>query len=212
MIKEELYVINTDGERYALDIPSPSGITLKWVSNLFSDISKLTCSYSYTFKLPMTAKNRRVLDIADDIRHTSSFAKVTVDAEFFVNGICLCPNANLYVSEVSTSSFSCVMTWRVLKAFEKMKSDSININELPSVGTFIWKTGDDDLMYGYPSHTNKNTDNILYPNYDAGIPYEDGTPPKPVMPVYRLLQLINEFYGVKFVLGREISENMGLLP
>lgn len=212
MIKEELYVINTDGERYALDIPSPSGITLKWVSNLFSDISKLTCSYSYTFKLPMTAKNRRVLDIADDIRHTSSFAKVTVDAEFFVNGICLCPNANLYVSEVSTSSFSCVMTWRVLKAFEKMKSDSININELPSVGTFIWKTGDDDLMYGYPSHTNKNTDNILYPNYDAGIPYEDGTPPKPVMPVYRLLQLINEYYGVKIVLGREISENMGLLP
>ncbi len=212
MIKEELYVINERGERYSLDLPSPSGITLKWVSNLFSDISKLTCSYSYTFKLPMTAKNRRVLDIADDIRHGSSFARITVDAEFLVNGICLCPNANLYVSEVSNSSFSCVMTWRVLKAFEEMKSNSIDINELPSIGTFTWKTGDDDLVYGYPANTHKNTDNILYPNYDAGLPYEDGTPPKPVVPVYRLVQLINEYYGVKIVLGREITEKMGLLP
>lgn len=212
MVKEELYVINEKGEKYSLDMPNPSGITLKWVSNLFSDLSKLTCSYSYTFKLPLTMKNRRVLDLVDDIRHTSSFARVTVDAEFFINGVCLCPNANLYVSEVSTSSISCVMTWRVLKAFEKMKSDSVNINELPSVGTFTWKTGDNELVYGYPSKDLKNTDNILYPNYDAGLPYEEGTPPKPVVPVYRLLQLVNEYYGVKIVLGREITESMGLLP
>ena len=95
MIKEELYIIK-DGEKYNLDLPTPSGITLKWVSNLFSDISKLTCSYSYTFKLPMTANNRRVLNIADDIRHSSVFARISVDAEFYINGVCLCPNANLH--------------------------------------------------------------------------------------------------------------------
>ncbi len=211
MIKEELYVIK-DGERCELDLPSPSGITLKWVSNLFSDISKLTCSYSYTFNLPMTANNRRVLDIADDIRHASSFARVKIDAEFLVNGVCLCPNANLYVSEVGQSAFSCVLTWRVLKAFETMKSDSIDINELPSIGTFTWKTGDDDLIYGKPSNSLKNTDSILYPNYDAGVPYEDGVPPKPVVPVYRLVQLINDYYGTKILLGREIKSGMGLLP
>lgn len=211
MIKEELYIIK-NGERYILDLPNPSGITLKWVSNLFADISKLTCSYSYTFKLPMTETNRRVLDVVDDIRHTSSFARISVGAEFYINGVCLCPNANLHVSEIGTSSFSCVMTWRVLKAFEKMKSDSIKLNELPSIGTFIWKSGDDSLIYGLPTHGQKNTENILYPNYDAGIPYEDGVPPKPVVPVYRLVQLINDYYGVKFVLGHEVSEAMGLLP
>lgn len=211
MIKEELYIIK-DGEKYNLDLPSPSGITLKWVSNLFSDISKLTCSYSYTFKLPMTAKNRRVLDIADDIRHSSAFARISVDAEFYINGVCLCPNANLHVSEIGASSFSCVMTWRVLKAFEKMKSDSIKLNELPSIGTFVWKTGDDSLIYGLPTHNQKNTENILYPNYDAGIPYTNGVPPKPVVPIYRLIQLINNHYGVKFALGRELTDSMGLLP
>lgn len=212
MNKEELYIINSNGERLTLDLPSPSGITLKWVSNLFADISKITCSYSYTFKLPMTANNRRVLDIADDIRHTSTFSKASFDAEFYINGICLCPNANLHISEVGTSSFSCVMTWKVLKAFEKMKSNSVKLNELPSLGTFTWKTGDDSLIYGYPTHNIKNTENILYPNYDAGVPYEDGTPPKPVVPIYRLVQLINDYYGVKFVLGHELTEGMGLLP
>lgn len=211
MIKEELYIIK-DGEKCNLDLPTPSGITLKYVSNLFSDISKLTCSYSYTFKLPMTAKNRRVLDIADDIRHSSAFARISVDAEFYINGVCLCPNANLHVSEIGASSFSCVMTWRVLKAFEKMKSDSIKLNELPSIGTFVWKTGDDSLIYGLPTHNQKNTENILYPNYDAGIPYTNGVPPKPVVPIYRLIQLINNHYGVKFALGRELTDSMGLLP
>lgn len=211
MIKEELYIIK-DGEKYNLDLPTPSGITLKWVSNLFSDISKLTCSYSYTFKLPMTANNRRVLDIADDIRHSSAFARISVDAEFYINGVCLCPNANLHVSEIGASSFSCVMTWRVLKAFEKMKNDSIKLNELPSIGTFVWKTGDDSLIYGLPTHNQKNTENILYPNYDAGIPYTNGVPPKPVVPIYRLIQLINNHYGVKFALGRELTDSMGLLP
>lgn len=211
MIKEELYIIK-DGEKYNLDLPTPSGITLKWVSNLFSDISKLTCSYSYTFKLPMTANNRRVLDIADDLRHSSAFARISVDADFYINGVCLCPNANLHVSEIGASSFSCVMTWRVLKAFEKMKSDSIKLNELPSIGTFVWKTGDDSLIYGLPTHNQKNTENILYPNYDAGIPYTNGVPPKPVVPIYRLIQLINNHYGVKFALGRELTDSMGLLP
>lgn len=211
MIKEELYIIK-DGEKYELDLPTPSGITLKWVSNLFSDISKLTCSYSYTFKLPMTAKNRRVLDIADDIRHSSSFARISVDAEFYINGVCLCPNANLHISEIGVSSFSCVMTWRVLKAFEKMKNDSIKLNELPSIGTFVWKTGDNSFIYGLPTHNQKNTENILYPNYDAGIPYTNGVPPKPVVPMYRLIQLINNHYGVKFSLGRELTDSMGLLP
>lgn len=211
MIKEELYIIK-GGEKYNLDLPSPSGITLKWVSNLFSDISKLTCSYSYTFKLPMTANNRRVLDIADDIRHSSAFARISVDAEFYINGVCLCPNANLHVSEIGASSFSCVMTWRVLKAFEKMKNDSIKLNELPSIGTFVWKTGDNSLIYGLPTHNQKNTENILYPNYDAGIPYTNGVPPKPVVPIYRLIQLINNHYGVKFALGRELTDSMGLLP
>ena len=211
-MKEELYIYTSDTTREQLDIPSPSGITLKWENNLFCDISKLTCSHSYTFKLPMTQRNIRLLDLANDIRHQSAMVRIKVKAEFYINGVCLCPNANLYVSEVSDTAFSCVMTWRVLKAFETLKNSPDNINDLPSVGNFTWKDGDETLVYGYPSDTWKNTDNVLYPAYDPGLPYEQGTPPKPVVPVYRLIQMINAHFGVKFDIGRALASGMGTLP
>ena len=211
-MKEELYIYTPDGSRELLDLPVPSGITLKWVNNLFSDISKLTCSHSYTFKLPFTQRNIRLLDLANDIRHHSKMIRKRVDADFYINGVCLCPNANLYVSEVGDKTFSCVLTWRVLKAFETLKSSGITLNQLPSLGRFIWRDDDDEFQYGGLSNKLGNMDDILYPDYDAGIPHEKGTPPKPVVPVYRLIQMINEKFGVKFEIGRQISRGMGLLP
>ena len=211
-MKEELYIYTPDGSRELLDLPVPSGITLKWVNNLFSDISKLTCSHSYTFKLPMTQKNIRALDMANDIRHHSKMIRKRVYADFYINGVCLCPNANLYVSEVGDKTFSCVMTWRVLKAFEMLKSSSLKLNELPSLGTFTWKDDDNSLHYGQPSNLLGNDADILYPNYDAGVPHEEGTPPKPVVPIYRIIQMINEYFGVKFDIGRCISQGMGIMP
>lgn len=207
MIKEELYIIK-DGEKYNLDLPTPSGITLKWVSNLFSDISKLTCSYSYTFKLPMTANNRRVLDVVDDIRRDSLIAKKSIQAEFYINGVCLCPNANLYVSEIN-SAYSCVMTWRVLKAFEKLKSDNGKLTELQSLGHITWGK---DEVYGGTDDATSNMDSVVYPDYDAGVPHESGTPPKPCVPIYKIIQMINEKYGVMFNIGKYISQGMGKKP
>lgn len=207
MINEELYITTADG-REKLDLPSPSGITLKWVSNLFNDISKLTCSYSYTFKLPMTAKNRRVLGIAEDIRRESSFVKKAVSAEFYINGVCLCPNANLYVSEIGTA-YSCVMTWRVLKAFEKLKSDKAKLTELPSLGRITWGNRE---VYGGTSDQSSNMDAVVYPDYDAGVPHEENTPPKPCVPVYRLIQMINDTYDVRFNIGTPLASGMGKKP
>ena len=211
-MKEELYIYTPDGTRAMLDLPVPSGITLKWVNNLFTDISKLTCSHSYTFKLPMTQNNVRVLDMANDIRHKSKMIRKRVAADFYIEGVCLCPNANLYVSEVGDNTFSCVMTWRVLKAFETMKNNSVLLNELPSLGRFVWRDDDNDLHYGLPTEKLSNMSELLYPDYDAGVPHEEGTPPKPVVPIFKLIQMINEVYGVKFRIGREVTQGMGTLP
>ena len=210
-MKEELYIYTSDSTREKLDLPVPSGITLKWVNNLFTDISKLTCSHSYTFKLPITQNNVRVLDMANDIRHHSKMIRKRVDADFFINGVCLCPNANLYVSEIGDTTFSCVLTWRVLKAFETLKGSQLKLNELPSVGLFTWQENNGSFQYGYPSGKWSNMADLLYPDYDAGVPHEDGMPPKPVVPVYRLIQTINDVFGVKFDIGRQISEGMGIL-
>lgn len=210
MIKEELYVI-IGGERKRLDLHSPSGITLKWVSNLFNDLSKLTCSYSYTFNLPMTKNNREVLDMCEDIRTDSKLPRKLIDAEFYINGICLCPNANLYIDKIQ-KEYSCVMTWRVLRAFQTLKDSGLKLSDLPFEGKVYWgHDGEQGIVYGKPTTPYKNTDNLVYPDYDAGYPHTYNTPPKPCMPIYRIVQMINEYFGTQFVIGKEIN-NMGALP
>lgn len=210
-MKEELYLY-TDNGREPLDLSSPSGITLKWTSNLFGDLSKLSCSYSYTFKLPLTARNTRLLGAADDIRTHTAMKRIKSTAEFLINGISLCPNANLYLSDVSNTGFSCVLTWNILTPFETLKSAGTKLNELPTIGKFIWQSPNETFSYGSKSNVLSNTDEILYPFYDAGIPFENDTPPKPVVPVYRLIQRINDFFGVHFDIGRALSGGMGMEP
>ena len=210
-MKEELYIMK-DGERKRLDLQNPSGITLKWVSNLFSDLSKMTCSYSYTFKLPMTRNNMDVFDLAEDIRHDSAFTGKRLDAEFLMNGVSICPNANLYISEIGKNTYSCVMTWGVLKGFQKLKESTLKINELGDLGSIFWQDDDVSFQYGRPSRKLKNTDDLVYPDYDAGCPHYDGTPPKPCMPIYRLIQIINETFGVKFSIGKKLEADFGVMP
>lgn len=93
---EELYVYDKNGVRQSVDLTTPSGITLKWVSNLFNSLDKVSCSYSYTFKIPMTRHNREIFDFAEDVRHNSEMLGKKVKAEYVQNGIPFFKNGNLY--------------------------------------------------------------------------------------------------------------------
>lgn len=129
MVNEELYII-VNGERKKLDLPSPSGITLNFVSNLFNDLSKINSSYSYTFKLPRTANNVRVLELVDDVRADGRFTRIKNEAEFIYNGVPLLKSASLYVSEVTGNDISAVMTWGVNKGLQEITRLDISLNEL----------------------------------------------------------------------------------
>ena len=86
-MKEELYIYTKDGVRKNIDLNTPSGITLKWVSNLFNSLDKVNCSYSYTFNIPMTRHNREVFDNAEDVRHISNLLGYKMKCEYIQNGI-----------------------------------------------------------------------------------------------------------------------------
>ena len=129
MVKEELYII-VDGERKQLDLTSPSDITLNFVSNLFNDLSKINASYSYTFKLPRTANNVRVLEIADDVRANGKFTCIKNDAEYIYDGVSLFSNANLYISGVEEESISAVLTWDVNKGLQELNKRDMSLREL----------------------------------------------------------------------------------
>lgn len=194
---EELYIID-GSKRLKVDLSTPSGITLNFKSNIFGDLSKITCSYSYTFKLPLTANNRRVFDNADDIRCFSNKIRKRLRAEYIQNGIPLFSNANLYIDSTE-SCFNAVMTWGVIDGLQKIKDNDISIRKLPLVAKPIFGPCNSKI------EEYKNTSDFVQPLYNAGLPYITETGwknqyntwavfPLPAIPLYRLIQVICEYY------------------
>lgn len=218
---EELYVIK-DEDRMLLDLNTPSGITLNFKSNLFGDLSKIGSSYSYTFKLPMTINNRIILDNAEEIRHRSNMIRKRLKAEFYQNGVNLFTNANLYISELAGDSYSAVLTWDVNDSFEKLKNDDVSITKLEIPNKGVVQTGKVRTLPCLESFS--NIDDSLNVVYNCGLPFysfdvnssvspgnfpnhitNSGAYPLPVVPVYRILKLIEAKFGIKCRLGRSMS-------
>lgn len=220
-MKEDLYALTDSGFK-RVDLNEPSGIQLNFKSNMFGDLSKVTCSHSYTFKLPMTVNNRRIFDYAEDIRHQSGMIRKRIVASYIQNGINLFRNANLYIESIG-DSYNAVMTWDVIGGLTALKENDISLRELPNSNV--------ETHFGL-SETNTeneafdNTELVLNPVYDSGIPYyrwnipyvkTTGRPnlsrytsfnayPMPVVPVYKLIQMINAHFGTTFNLGNAITK------
>lgn len=211
---EELYIIDK-GVRLKVDLAIPSGITLNFKSNIFGDLSKITCSYSYTFKLPLTANNRRALDNADDIRTTSNKIRKRLKAVYIQNGIPLFENANLYIDSTETC-FNAIMTWGVIDGLQTLKDDDISLQEL-NYRKIVSFGKTDAKITEY-----RNDIDVVKPIYNAGAPYVDeygnkghgnlgyyngevinlfNAFPPPAVPIYWLVQKINEQFGTKFIFG-----------
>lgn len=154
---EELYVI-VDDQRHKLDLNTPSGITLNYVSTLFGDLSKVDASYSYTFKLPATRNNRQVLEMADDIRTDSSFARRKVPAEYYRNGVMLFREANLYVIRFAEDTFECVFTWNVVSGLQELYKHDISIIDLSN----DLEEGEYDYYFDGDSHQEDEKDILVY--------------------------------------------------
>ena len=192
-MREELYIIQ-GGERYSVDLPKNNGITLKFQSNMFSDLSKFCASYSYTFRLPKTARNQMTFDILDDIRHDSTAYGKKMECEYWRDGILLVHDSYLYIQEVS-DSYSAVMTWNVLKWLSKVNDDGLSLRDLdpsdadPTVigwGTEMRQAGD---MEG----TMDNSKVSVY--YRCGRLYQPTQYNPPLVPVRYLLNSIARHYG-----------------
>lgn len=241
---EELYIID-GSKRLKVDLAIPSGITLSFQSNIFGDLSKITCSHTYTFKLPLTANNRRVFGNADDIRCDSDKIRKRLTAEYIQNGIPLFRNANIYIESTETS-YNAIMTWGVIDGLQVLKDNDCSISELPNddtettFGPFelnqhegsVPSRGDSGGISetGETVHAFDNLAIVLGPDYNCGIPYRKwklnkysgyrsagystgyATYPMPVVPVYKIISLINQKFETSFKLGKHLtSENISTL-
>lgn len=212
---EELFVIK-DGERFKLDLNTPSGISLNFKSNIFGDLSKITCSYSYTFKLPHTLNNRLVLDSAEDVRHNSNMVRQKLVAEYFQNGVRIFNDANMYIDTIE-NGYAAVLTWSVVRGMEVLKDDDISLRELPiaaasqiarfGIRTAIprpttWSNAAD---YYIPYRTSEGAYLYNQQKYIYGYEREYGSESLPVIPIKRLVDLINAHYGTQFYFWETVN-------
>lgn len=212
---EELYVIK-DGERFKLDLNTPSGISLNFKSNIFGDLSKITCSYSYTFKLPHTLNNRLVLDSAEDVRHNSKMVRQKLVAEYFQNGIRIFNDANMYIDTIE-NGYAAVLTWGVVRGLEVLKDNDVSLRGLPPItSNEIARFGiraaiprpntwSNFAEYYIPYRTSEGSYFYNSQQYIYGYEREYGSESLPVIPVKRIVDMINAFYGTQFYFGETIN-------
>lgn len=193
IVHDELYIL-LDGSRRKIEIPNPSGISLKFQSNMFNDLSKFCASYSYTFKIPKTANNIEAFDLVDDIRHHSSAYGKKIECEFYRDGIKLFDNSFLYVNECG-KSYSAVMTWNVLSWLLEVAESGKSIKDIEKdfAGSQMTTVDFNSNQYNI-THAQSMGDPYIDSYYRCGTPFYSGSNPKAV-PVRYLLDRISRFFG-----------------
>lgn len=180
MSKEELYIYTSEG-RMKLDLQTPSEITLEFVNNMFNDISKITPSHSYTFKIPRTINNSLVLKSLEDVRHISDFTKNKYEAEYIKDGVSLFDNCNIYISSFEDDYYLAALTWDVNTGLKSLSENDFNLRNLKGVmytSSADYDYEQDDIssrasvVSDFSTYENYNCKaNLQFPIYSAGYNY-----------------------------------------
>lgn len=214
-MREEQLSIKTGGEWKILDLSTPSGITLKYNNAMFGNITNITGSFSYTFKLPVTNRNSNILNNADDTRISTTGRYKVFECRYTINGILSFKNATLYIDSIE-GCFNCCMIWGEAAVLGKIKDDDLTLNDLKDLDEIAW-------FYDSTNGNCKEFDNeakcLRSLMFNSGIckynfHYDQrwqhptntifGNTP-PCVPVKRIMDIIGQMYEIRLPIVRHIS-------
>jgi hypothetical protein len=177
---EELII---DGQH--VDLKGSRGITLNLRSGLFSDLSKLQTSYSYTITLPSTVNNRRIFDDPGNPSHVSTKTRRMLTARYYVNGIDLLGSSQACVMRVNEEGIEIVLLPSYGEAMRQWIEQNGTLQDL-KLPTLTWAR-DRDADFA----TSSTSKQEFFPHYLSGLPlsprYIVGAVSHPVVSFHRLL-------------------------
>lgn len=131
---------------YPLDIGSGNTLTLDYVSNLLSDVSKITSSRSFTVKLPRTRRNDTAFDLAVVPQHESQRPYRYLPCRVYVDGIDVAGEACMYLVSSEAATYNAVITFGLMQQYKAWVDKGKTLKELADGGQYIkW---DSDAAYG----------------------------------------------------------------
>lgn len=195
-MKEQLYI---NGE--AVDMGDGT-ISLVYKSNLFSDLSKITSNHSYTIQLPITEKNKRILDNPGRCSYDSSFPRKFHSAHYSRNGVEVLNAAKAILISVTTSTYEIALTWGIGDGIISLASLGLNLRDLPDANYFVnWASS--SKLADYVSDP-VYSDPAVFAFMKQGLKESDvadidtrGIFYHPSVPVSFILRLIERAYGIE---------------
>lgn len=168
-------------------------LTLKLVSNVLSDVDKITCNYSYTGRLPRTTLNDAIMAGAGE---ASAIGVPTVRkflrCDYLVDGYPIVWDGKAYITRTTADNYEFSLAWDEIAPLKAMTgNDQKTLPELcVSDPWFIysWQTTPSQYreLYAMPVWG--------WAEYATG--WEGNKGRLPVVMVRYLLKLIEDYYGV----------------
>ena len=125
---EELII---DGQHVDLSPQTP--ITLEFSNNILGTLGTVKTSHSYTFNLPHTEHNAKVLDFHDAVAYDSSTRGKYLSARYYVDGLDLIGDATAYVEKTEDKGYQVVLIWGGLEALQNLIDSDETLNDLPDL-------------------------------------------------------------------------------
>lgn len=181
-----------------VDLADNTDITLEYVSNVLTGGSgKINLSRSYTIKLPKTVRNARILDDPGRPSHASTGVRRFLEARYYVNGIDLLGEAQVYILRTSGDSYELALVWNALPQLQALSESAQTLNDLQGLPVLAWIGANGTT----PDYTGE-TDGALFAWYDSGLgghAYPDvNAATHPSISVRSLLGHIMEQAGVPY--------------
>lgn len=128
---------DSEPQWYSLDIGSGNTLTLDYVSNLLSDVSKIDSGRSFTVKLPRTRRNDTAFDLAVVPQHQSQRPYRYLPCRVYVDGIDVSDEAYMYLVSAEASTYNAVIVFGLMQEYKAWVDAGKTIKELDDGGQSV---------------------------------------------------------------------------
>lgn len=128
---DELYINGVQ-----VDMSDDNVINLTYQSNLFSDLNKISSSFSQTIKLPMTSNNLRIVDMCIYPGSKSNFPYIKHAGKVIRDGIEIIDNADVILLSVG-DEIEISLSWGIISNISELVNSDAKISDLNFENQYI---------------------------------------------------------------------------